>query len=57
MKKFLVVCCCVCISSLFVSCSDKKTTKTLEREDLFSLQYGNLENEINLSRMEQSSYS
>lgn len=57
MKKFLVVCCCVCISSLFISCSDKKTTKTLEREDLFSLQYGNFENEINLSRMEQSSYS
>lgn len=57
MKRFLIACYSLCIGMIFISCTDNKTEKILEREDLFSLSYGNFENEINLSRMEQSSYS
>lgn len=53
MKKVLLV-----FSFLILfSCNKPETTKQLKREDLFSLYYGNFENELNLSKMDRSSYS
>lgn len=47
----------VFINLCLTSCTDVKTTKVLKREDLFLLNYGNFENEINLSSLDQISYS
>lgn len=44
--------------SVLISCNNgKNTTKVLEREDLFSLNYGNFEDELNLSKMDAGTYS
>lgn len=58
MKKFIRYAVAIAILLLLFSCkSGKNTTKVLERQDLFSLNYGNFEDELNLSKMDQGTYS
>lgn len=54
MKKLFYLSACVL---LMVSACKNHETKLVEREDLFTIQYGNFDNEINLSKMDRNTYS
>lgn len=56
MKNFLLFYTLIWLA-LFSCSNAKNTAKLLEREDLFTLNYGNFEDELNLSKMDRASYS
>lgn len=56
MKKTLLICgILLALSSIFISCSNNSVVSAIKRDDLFSLKYGNFEDQLNLFDLSEAS--